>query len=52
MGVNVHDQRGCADNQITHSYPYSQPPPANQTLPNIQPMQPNFWPASANQIPV
>ncbi|KAJ8679575.1 hypothetical protein QAD02_015362 [Eretmocerus hayati] len=49
MGMNVYDQRVACDNQSTPQNPYSQPPPpANQSLPNVQP---NYWQTPANQVP-
>ncbi|XP_016838556.1 cAMP-regulated phosphoprotein 21 isoform X2 [Nasonia vitripennis] len=53
MGMSIYDQRGATDSQAAPSHPYPQPPPptTNQTLQNVQQMQPNYWQTSANQMP-
>lgn len=52
--MNIYDQRGSGDSHPTtpHST-YPQPPPStNQTVQNMQTVQPNYWQPSPNQIPV
>ncbi|XP_032669191.1 R3H domain-containing protein 1-like isoform X4 [Odontomachus brunneus] len=50
LGMNIYDQRGGGDNHSTppHSYPQ---PPTNQTVQNVQTVQPNYWQPPPNQIP-
>jgi len=54
LGMNIYDQRGSGDSHSTPSHStYPLPPPsANQTMQNVQSIQPNYWQSPPNQIPV
>lgn len=54
LGMNIYDQRGSGDSHPTtpHSTYPQPPPPTNQTVQNVQTIQPNYWQPSPNQIPV
>lgn len=54
LGMNIYDQRGSGDSHPTppHSTYPPPPPSANQTVQNVQSIQPNYWQPPPNQIPV
>lgn len=54
LGMNIYDQRGGGENHSTPPHSYPQPPPStNQTVQNVQTVQPNYWqPPPPNQMPV
>ncbi|XP_077263442.1 uncharacterized protein LOC143898113 isoform X1 [Temnothorax americanus] len=53
LGMNIYDQRGSGDSHPTppHSTYPPPPPSANQTVQNVQSIQPNYWQPPPNQIP-
>ncbi|XP_036150276.1 cAMP-regulated phosphoprotein 21-like, partial [Monomorium pharaonis] len=53
LGMNIYDQRGSGDSHSTPSHSAYPPPPpsANQTVQNVQSIQPNYWQPPPNQIP-
>lgn len=54
LGMNIYDQRGSGDSHPTppHSAYPPPPPSANQSVQNVQSIQPNYWQSPPNQIPV
>ncbi|KAL0107091.1 hypothetical protein PUN28_015556 [Cardiocondyla obscurior] len=52
LGMNIYDQRGSGDNHPTppHSTYPPPPPSANQSVQNVQSIQPNYWQPPPNQI--
>jgi len=52
LGMNIYDQRSNGDSHSTPPHSTYPPPSANQTVQNVQSIQPNYWQPSPNQIPV
>ncbi|KYN11654.1 R3H domain-containing protein 1 [Trachymyrmex cornetzi] len=51
LGMNIYDQRSNGDNHSTPPHSTYPPPSVNQTVQNVQSIQPNYWQPSPNQIP-
>lgn len=51
LGMNIYDQRSNGDSHSTPPHSTYPPPSANQTVQNVQSIQPNYWQPSPNQIP-